>query len=66
LEREEFIFKGWVRHPICNQDRLLVSIHAAKSGVTIHVEYWIPAEKLDEFNRNIVGLIEMVSQFRGK
>ena len=28
-------------------------------------EYWIPAEKLEEFNRNIVGKIEVISEFSG-
>jgi len=37
-----------------------------KVGGTMHLEYWIPAEKLDEFSQNIVGLIEAVSEFRGK
>ncbi|HKW64198.1 MAG TPA: hypothetical protein VJN89_16720 [Candidatus Acidoferrum sp.] len=37
-----------------------------KVGGATHVEYWIPAEKLDEFNRNIVGLIEVISEFRDK
>lgn len=32
-------------------------------GQTI-LEYWIPAEDLDEFNRHIVGLIEIVREFR--
>lgn len=32
-------------------------------GQTI-LEYWIPAEALDEFNRHIVGLIEVVREFR--
>lgn len=32
-------------------------------GQTIH-EYWIPAEDLDDFNAHIVGLIEVVSEFR--
>ena len=27
-------------------------------------EYWIPAEELDDFNRNIIGLIEIVQEFR--
>jgi hypothetical protein len=31
----------------------------------IHQEYWIPAEELEEFNDNIVGLIEVVAEFRG-
>jgi hypothetical protein len=33
-------------------------------GSTIHQEYWIPAEDLPEFNRNIVGEIEVVAEFR--
>jgi len=37
-----------------------------KVGGTIHIEYWIPAEKLEEFNQNIVGLIEVISEFRSE
>lgn len=32
-------------------------------GQTI-LEYWIPAEDLEEFNRHIVGLIEVVAEYR--
>ncbi|KQV64357.1 hypothetical protein ASC64_16495 [Nocardioides sp. Root122] len=32
-------------------------------GQTI-LEYWIPAEDLDDLNRHIVGLIEVVREFR--
>ena len=32
-------------------------------GQTI-LEYWIPAEDLDEFNAHIVGLIEVIAEFR--
>jgi hypothetical protein len=32
-------------------------------GGSVHKEYWIPAEDLPEFNRNIVGLIEMTAEF---
>jgi hypothetical protein len=28
------------------------------------LEYWIPAEDLDELNANIVGLIELVATYR--
>lgn len=28
------------------------------------LELWVPAEELDEFNRHIVGLIEVVHEFR--
>ena len=33
-------------------------------GSRVHQEYWIPAEELPEFNRNIVGLIEVIAKFR--
>lgn len=32
-------------------------------GASIHDEYWIPAEELPNFNRNIVGLIEVIAAF---
>lgn len=28
------------------------------------LEYWIPADDLDQFNRNIVGQIEVVAEYR--
>lgn len=31
-----------------------------------HQEYWIPAEDLEEFNRHIVGRIEVVAEYRAK
>jgi hypothetical protein len=33
-------------------------------GGSIHQEYWIPAEDLDEFNHNIVGKIELIAEFK--
>jgi len=33
-------------------------------GAAEHEEYWIPAEDLDELNRNIVGTIEVIHEFR--
>ena len=33
-------------------------------GGVMHTEYWIPAEELEEFNANIVGLIEVIKEFR--
>ncbi len=33
-------------------------------GGSSHTEWWIPAEELDELNANIVGLIEVVHEFR--
>ncbi len=37
-----------------------------KVGGSLHLEYWIPADKLAEFNQNIAGLIEVISEFHGK
>ena len=33
-------------------------------GSSIHKEYWIPAEDLPEFNDNIIGVVEVVAEFR--
>ncbi|HEY6337971.1 MAG TPA: hypothetical protein VIW68_05715 [Candidatus Sulfotelmatobacter sp.] len=35
-------------------------------GSSEHREYWIPAGDLAKFNANIVGEIEVISEFRGK
>jgi hypothetical protein len=42
----------------------LAKYRQEKVGGAIHTEYWIPAEDLPEFNRNIVGTIDVVSEFR--
>lgn len=33
-------------------------------GGRIHDELWVPAEKLEEFNAHIVGLIELIETHR--
>jgi len=33
-------------------------------GDSRHQEYWIPAADIEEFNSNIVGLIEIISEYR--
>jgi len=35
-----------------------------QAGSQTILEYWIPAEDLEEFNRHIVGLIEVVADYR--
>jgi len=35
-------------------------------GSSEHQEYWIPAEDLQNFNDNIIGVIEIVSEFRAE
>jgi hypothetical protein len=32
-------------------------------GSSTHKELWVPAEELEEFNRHIVGLIQVVAEF---
>src|ERR1700694_2036062 len=36
-----------------------------KVGGANHLEYWIPAEELEEFNRHIQGDIRVIAQFGG-
>jgi hypothetical protein len=33
-------------------------------GSSVHQELWVPAEELDEFNRHLVGPIEVIAEFR--
>ena len=35
-----------------------------KVGGAAHTEWWIPAEELEEMNRNIVGDIEIIHEFK--
>lgn len=44
----------------------LAQFTVQKVGGSIHLEYWIPAERLAEFNQNIVGAIEVIAEFSGK
>lgn len=36
------------------------------AGAKIHREYWIPAGDVSEFNRNIIGTIEIIHSFDGR
>lgn len=40
------------------------SLRCAYGSAERILEYWITAEDPDEFNRHIVGLIEVVREFR--
>ena len=35
-------------------------------GGEYHTEWWVPAEELEELNDNIVGLIEIIGEYRGQ
>jgi hypothetical protein len=45
--------------------RYLSQFEPRQVGAASHREYWIPAAGLKEFNRHIVGLIQVVAEFRG-
>jgi hypothetical protein len=42
----------------------LAQFEVQYAGGRDHAEYWIPAERLEEFNEHIVGPIEVVAEFR--
>jgi hypothetical protein len=47
-------------------DQKYLSRYAVQTvGARVHREYWIPAEDLGEFNRNIVGNIDVIHSFGG-
>ena len=35
-----------------------------KVGAAHHTEWWVPAEELEQLNDNIVGLIEVIGEYR--
>jgi len=35
-------------------------------GGSVHKELWVPAEELAEFNRNIIGVIEVIAEFHAE
>jgi hypothetical protein len=43
----------------------LETYEAKQVGGAQHQEYWIPAEHLAQFNENIVGLIDVIDEYRG-
>lgn len=46
------------------QNEFLAKYPEQQVGSTIHKELWIPAEDLAEMNRNIVGVIEVITEFK--
>lgn len=53
---------GYVTRFEVNAD-FLCRYTVQKVGSAIHQEYWIPAEELEEFNRNIVGTIRVIAEY---
>ena len=52
-----YVTRFWVR------TSLLRNYEIHQVGGVLHQEYWIPAEDLEEFNRNIIGTIELIAEF---
>ncbi|MBC8050952.1 MAG: hypothetical protein H7X92_12535 [Chitinophagales bacterium] len=48
------------------RESFLVGFERKIVGGREHEEYWIPAERLDDFNFNIVGPIEVIAEFTEK
>jgi hypothetical protein len=46
------------------RNEYLSRYEAQTVGSSMHREYWIPAEDVAEFNENIVGLIEIIAEYR--
>lgn len=44
-------------------DAFVSKYQPQKVGASYHQELWIPAEELEEFNRHIVGTIEVIKSF---
>jgi hypothetical protein len=57
-------FAGFVTRFAVRAD-FLAQYEVRTVGASRHQEYWIPAERLAELNRNIVGVIEVVAEFHG-
>ncbi len=55
-------FAGYVLDFDVDSD-YLSSFEIRKVGGANHLEYWIPAEGLEEFNRHIQGDIRVITQF---
>lgn len=57
-------FAGYVLRFSVRSD-YLAQFEVQKVGSASALELWIPAERLEEFNDNIVGPIEIVSFYKG-
>jgi len=48
------------------EDSFVRRFEVHRVGAGAHEELWVPAERLDEFNRQIEGLIEVVAHYYGE
>lgn len=55
-------YKGYVtRFEI--EDDFISKYEPHQAGASYHMEYWIPAEELEEFNRHIIGKIQVIRSY---
>jgi len=61
-------FSGYVGYVLRFEisDEYISRFEVQTAGSSYCQEYWIPADELDEFNKNIVGEIEIVRKFEGE
>lgn len=61
-------FSGYTGHVMAFDlpETYLQQFPVQNVGGDIHNELWVPAQQLDEFNRNIVGKIRLVKTFLGE
>lgn len=62
--REDTGFRGYVTRFRVKADHL-ARYPVQTVGASWHQELWVPAEELDQFNQNITGEIEVVTEFHG-
>ncbi len=55
-------FGAVLRFQVRNEFLAKYEVHTVSSA--IHQEYWIPADDLSEFDQNIVGLIEVIAEYK--
>jgi hypothetical protein len=58
-------YVGYVTR-FCVDSAYLQQFQIHRVGDATALELWISAEELDEFNRHIVGTIEVITEFRAK
>jgi hypothetical protein len=54
--------RGYVTR-VAVETAYLAQFEIHQVGSSLHQEYWIPAEELDEFNHHIVGPIEVIAEY---
>ena len=56
-------FTGYVLQFAVDKD-YLSRFEVQKAGAASHLEFWIPAQELPEFNTHIQGVIQVIAEYR--